>query len=110
MQKNGYETVLFFLGTSNVEINKKRVKARVLEGGHDVADPIIEQRYQMGLSYLKTKLSNFSEATLVDVSTHESHRMAQLRAGQVIFREQNCPDWVNASLELADRLASRKNS
>src|SRR5882762_7551104 len=27
MKKNGYETVLFFLGTNNVEINKNRVKA-----------------------------------------------------------------------------------
>jgi len=41
-----------------------------LEGGHDVADPIIEQRYQMGMSYLKTKMLYFSEITLVDVSTH----------------------------------------
>src|SRR5258708_27912456 len=109
MRKNGYETVLFFLGTTNVEINKSRVKARVLEGGHDVAEPIIEQRFQMGLSYLKAKLLDFSEATLVDVSTHEPHRMAQLQAGRVIFREPNCPEWVTASLELADRLASRKN-
>src|ERR1700722_2151283 len=68
MRKNGYETVLFFLGTNDVEINKNRVRARVLEGGHAVADPIIEQRYQMGLSYLKARVLDFSNATLFDVS------------------------------------------
>jgi predicted ABC-type ATPase len=78
MRKNGYETVLFFLGTSDVEINKNRVQARILEGGHAVADAIIEQRYQMGLSYLKTKVLDFSEATIIDVSGHLPRIMAQL--------------------------------
>ena len=54
MRENGYETSLFFLGTDNVEINKSRVKVRVKEGGHDIPEPIIEQRYHIGLSYLKS--------------------------------------------------------
>ncbi len=48
MRKNGYETVLFFLGTKDVELNKIRVQARVREGGHDIAESIIEHRYRMG--------------------------------------------------------------
>ncbi len=108
MRKNGYQTILFFLGTSNVEINKIRVKARVLEGGHDVADPIIEQRYQMGLSYLKTKVLDFSDATLIDVSGHEPRRMAQLNNGRIIFKDSNCPAWVHNSLELAEKIELRR--
>ncbi len=108
LRKNGYETILFFLGTNTVEINKMRVKARVLEGGHDVADPIIEQRYQTGLSYLKTKLLDFSEATLFDVSTHEPRRMAELRSGKITFKSQDCPLWVRTSLEVAEMIELRK--
>lgn len=109
MRKNGYETILFFLGTNNVEINKMRVKARVLEGGHDVADPIIEQRYQVGMSYLKSKLLDFSQATLFDVSTHEPRRMAELQNGKILFNEEDCPSWVQSSLEIVRKIKSRRN-
>lgn len=108
MRKNGYETVLFFLGTSDVEINKNRVKARILEGGHAVADPIIEHRYQMGLSYLKTKVLDFSDATIIDVSGHQPCIMAQLQQGQILYKSPGCLPWVQASLELAERIELRR--
>lgn len=108
MRKNGYQTILFFLGTSDVEINKMRVKARVLEGGHDVADPIIEQRYRMGLNYLKSKILDFSDATIIEVSTHEPRRMAQLISGRIVFKIADCPAWVRDSLDLAEKIESPK--
>ena len=107
MRKNGYETVLFFLGTIDVEINKKRVNARVNEGGHNVAEPIIEHRYRMGLSYLKSKVLNFSEATLIDVSTHEARMVAHLQKGQILYKEVECPKWVQESLHIAERLEQK---
>lgn len=110
MRKNGYDTILYFLGTSHVEINKNRVRARVLEGGHDVADPIIEQRYQMGLSYLKSKVLDFSEATIVDVSGHQPYIMAELQQGRITYKDPNCLPWVQASLEVAERIAKRKGA
>ena len=84
------------------------MKARVLEGGHNVADPIIEQRYHMGLTYLKGKLINFFEATLIDVSSHEPRLTTLLRKGRIVFKDPICPPWVQASLELAERLESRR--
>lgn len=108
MRTNNYSTVLFFLGTSDVEINKSRVKARVLEGGHDVPDPIIEQRYQMGLSYLKSKILDFSEAFPIDVSGELPQQMAKLEEGVITFKHPQCPAWVQNSLELAERLALRR--
>lgn len=109
MRKNGYETVLFFLATDNVEINKNRVKARVLEGGHDVAEAIIEQRYQIGLSYLKSKVLDFSDASLIDVSGDVPHRMAQMQNGHIVFKEPNALPWVQIVLELAERVERRKH-
>jgi len=79
-------------------------------GGHDVAEPIIEQRYQMGMSYLKAKVLDFSDATLIDVSTHEPRRMAQLLNGRIVFKDPNCPLWVHDSLELAEKIELRRRS
>ena len=110
MRKNGYETILFFLGTNDVEINKNRVKARILEGGHAVADPIIEQRYLMGLSYLKSKVLEFSDVTLVDVSGHVPLRVAQLKNGQIIYKDAECPSWVQTALDLAERVELRRGT
>jgi predicted ABC-type ATPase len=107
MRKNGYQTSLFFLGTNNVEINKIRVRSRVAEGGHDIADPIIEQRYQTGFSYLKSQLLNFSTATLIDVSTDQPKKEVYLVSGQVISKEQQLPDWVTQSISIAERLQQK---
>jgi hypothetical protein len=62
----------------------------------------------MGLTYLKGKLINFSEAALIDVSSSEPHLMALLRKGRIVFKDPICPSWVQASLELAERLESRR--
>lgn len=110
MRTNNYNTVLYFLGTSDVEINKSRVRARVLEGGHDVPDPIVEQRYQMGLTYLKSKILDFSAAFLIDVSGEQPQQMAKLEQGVIAFKHPDCPPWVQGSLDLAERLALRKQT
>lgn len=110
LRKNGYETVLFFLGTNNVEINKNRVRARILEGGHAVADAIIEQRYQMGLSYLKARVLDFSDATLIDVSEHRPRIMAQLENGRIVYKASDCEHWIQASLELAEKIELRNGA
>lgn len=69
MRKQGYQTDLIFLGIDDVEINKERVLERVREGGHDVPVPIIEQRYRMGLSYLKKEILSFDKARLIDMTS-----------------------------------------
>ena len=107
MRKYGYDTNLFFLGTKNVEINKARVRERVLEGGHDVADPVIEQRYSMGLTYLKSKILDFTVASLIDVSESNAQKMAELNLGSVTFKHSNCPTWVQSCLDLAERLEEK---
>jgi predicted ABC-type ATPase len=109
MRKNGYETNLYFLGTGDVEINKARVQERVKEGGHDIAIPIIEQRYQMGLSHLKKEILSFTNVTLIDVASDIPKKIAELKEGKVIFKEINCPKWVMDTLTLAERLAEKQN-
>jgi predicted ABC-type ATPase len=108
MRQQGYQTSLFFLSTDDVDINKKRVLQRVTEGGHGVPEPIIEQRYRMGLSYLKKEILSFDDALLIDATDLPPKEMAIVHQGRVISKEQNAPKWVNEVLFLAERLQQKQ--
>ncbi|WP_418893880.1 hypothetical protein [Limibacterium fermenti] len=45
----GYTGVLLFFWLSNPELAKERVKTRVKEGGHGIAEDVIERRYRNGI-------------------------------------------------------------
>ena len=51
-QKNNYKVTLLFFGLQNIELAKARVKTRVLEGGHNVANETIARRYINGIKNL----------------------------------------------------------
>ncbi len=48
-QSMGYNVVLLFFWLQNVDLAKERVKTRVLEGGHNVEEMVIERRYFRGI-------------------------------------------------------------
>ena len=45
----GFEIVLVYIGTENVEINVARIRNRVLAGGHDVPEKDVRRRYMRSL-------------------------------------------------------------
>ena len=49
-QASGYWVEIFFLSLTSVEIAIGRVKARVVQGGHDVPETIIRRRFGAGLA------------------------------------------------------------
>jgi predicted ABC-type ATPase len=49
----GYRVVLIFLRLPSVEMAISRVAARVVQGGHDVAEPVIRRRFSSGLLNLE---------------------------------------------------------
>lgn len=108
MRKQGYQTILYFLGTENVEINKRRVLQRVMEGGHDVPEAIIEQRYRIGLSYFKKEILSFDEVHLIDASHYPPRDVATLQKGRIISKVPDSPRWVNEVLFLAERLQDNR--
>ncbi|NCI49782.1 hypothetical protein GWC95_07605 [Sediminibacterium roseum] len=108
MQRHGYDTVLYFFGTDNVEINKDRVLNRVAQGGHDVAVPIIEQRHRMGLTYLKSEVLNFTEAYLYDSSEKIPQQMAVLKKGKIIEQVNEPELWVKETLFIAEKLQQKQ--
>jgi predicted ABC-type ATPase len=50
--KAGYKVYLYFVSTRTPELNKQRVKFRVLKNGHDVPEDKIESRYYRSLDQL----------------------------------------------------------
>jgi len=47
-QEDGYVVKLFFLKLESVELAIRRVKQRVSEGGHNIAEKDIRRRYESG--------------------------------------------------------------
>mgnify|MGYP000598248628 CR=1 FL=1 len=49
VKKLGYEVILLFLCLNSSELAIRRVKTRVIEGGHDIPEPVIKRRFENGL-------------------------------------------------------------
>lgn len=107
MRNKGYDTHLFFLGTNDVETNIKRVAQRVKEGGHNVAEAIIVHRYNIALTYLKSKLLDFTEAKLIDVSSEISKEMVSLEKQKILYKHPEIESWAKDSISIIERLQSR---
>lgn len=52
-QADGYLVHLVFLSLSSPELAIERVRKRVSEGGHNIAEPVIRRRYVSGLLYFE---------------------------------------------------------
>ena len=103
MARRGYDLVLYFLCTSDVNINVNRVAWRVKEGGHDIPVEIILHRYAMGLTYLKGKMHLFQEVYLVDNSTDEAIEVAQVLEGKLKESAPELPAWAEEVLFIVKR-------
>lgn len=104
MIHRGYELILFFLCTDDVNINVNRVQRRVKEGGHDITPEIIIHRYKMALIYLKGKLRLFKEAYFIDNSTDEAIEVGNIKEGKLTEDIKECPKWLNEILFIARRV------
>lgn len=89
IKNNGYEIVIYFLCTTNIETNKGRVKKTVKEGGHDVPENIIEHRYNMALTYLRKEIFNFKEVYLIENSGETAKEIALVKNGKLIYKKDD---------------------
>jgi predicted ABC-type ATPase len=51
-KESGYKVTLLFFWLNSVDLAKERVKQRVIEGGHNIPERVIERRYFGGLANL----------------------------------------------------------
>lgn len=100
MAKAGYELILYFFCTDDVNIHIKRVQQRVLEGGHDIPIEIIRHRYAMALTYLKIKLHLFKEIYFIDNSSDGAIIKGVIVDNTLTEYFKVSPAWLSSVLSL----------
>ena len=77
-QTKGYNVTLLFFWLQNIELAKERVKIRVLEGGHNIVENVIERRYLSGIKNLfEIYLPIVDEALIFDNSEGKHDLIAE---------------------------------
>ncbi len=74
-QSNGYRVNLLFFWLNSVALAKERVRLRVLEGGHNVSDTVVERRYHRGIKNLFNVFIPLCDNVMVFDNSELSHRL-----------------------------------
>ncbi len=74
-----YNVTLLFFWLKNPELAKERVKTRVLEGGHDIPESVIERRYHRGIKNLfEMYISIVDQVLIFDNSEGKPNLIAEI--------------------------------
>jgi len=86
-----YNITLLFFWLKNPELAKERVKTRVLEGGHNIPQDVIERRYYKGIKNLfEIYLSIVDHALIFDNSQGKHDLIAEMSIREeLIILNQN---------------------
>jgi len=90
----GYRTFLVYVSLGDPDLHIERVRLRVSRGGHDIPDTDIRRRYWRSLSRAPEALQLVDEAVVLDNSGLHPVRMLWFKRGQIIWRADTSPDWV----------------
>ncbi len=90
----GFNIMVVFVGTSSVEINIERVKARVKKGGHDVPEEDQRRRYPRTLANMERLLPIADLAVILDNSTPQGHTLIAFGHARYMHWVEPVPDWA----------------
>lgn len=95
-KKMGYRVYLYYVSTDSINIQKDRVRLRVLMNGHDVDEKKIEDRYYRSLDLVRDALESCVRAWFFDNS--EINRPMQLVAemdgdSEIEIHTNKLPAW-----------------
>ncbi|MFZ1159520.1 MAG: AAA family ATPase [Candidatus Sulfotelmatobacter sp.] len=93
----GFEVVLVYIGTENVEINLARIRDRVLAGGHDVPEEDVRRRYTRSFENLPTAIYRADHTILFDNSTDEGYRLVAVLSPSGNQWFEPIPEWAAAN-------------
>jgi predicted ABC-type ATPase len=78
-KKKNYNVTLLFFWLKNPELAKERVKIRVIEGGHNIPEDVIERRYYKGIKNLfEIYLSIVDQVLIFDNSEGKHNLIAEI--------------------------------
>jgi predicted ABC-type ATPase len=98
-QEQGYRTYLYFVATEDPSININRVANRVKDGGHNVPERKIVERYWRSLELLPQAILVSNRAFLFDNSGERSVLEVEITdAEQAEFKVDDVHDWCMSTL------------
>lgn len=100
MKKAGYRIILFFLWLPSADLAAARVENRVLQGGHNVPQPVIRRRFASGIQNLfKLYLPIFDAWWLYDASHLPPKIVAQKEEGKIQLSESELFNQIKQNIE-----------
>ncbi len=82
-KKKNYNVTLLFFWLKNPELAKERVKIRVIEGGHNIPEDVIERRYYKGIKNLfEIYLSLVDQVLIFDNSEGKHNLIAEMSTSE----------------------------
>jgi predicted ABC-type ATPase len=82
-KEKNYNVTLLFFWLKNPELAKERVKTRVLEGGHNIPEDVIERRYHKGIKNLfEIYLSIVDQVLIFDNSEGKHILIAEMSTSE----------------------------
>ncbi len=90
----GYRALLIYVALGDPELHIERVRLRVAQGGHNVADSDVRRRYRRSLLHAPEAMQLADEAVVLDNSGAEPERMLLLKGGEVIWCATVAARWV----------------
>lgn len=92
-KNQGFKVYLYFVSLPNPELNLLRVKTRVEQGGHDVQEEKVMERYQRTMDLLLPALKIADNAYIFDNSGSEPKMIAQKESGILKTLGDYTPVW-----------------
>jgi predicted ABC-type ATPase len=90
----GFEVLLVYIGTENVQINLGRIRDRVLAGGHNVPEGDVRRRYMRSFRNLPTAIQRADHTILFDNSSEEGYRLVAVLSSSGSQWFEPIPSWA----------------
>lgn len=107
-KEKGYFIRCYYILTADPYINVYRVKSRVEDGGHDVPEDKIINRYNRALELVKDVVRVSDICHIYDNSEEQPFRIFKKRKDKCFYQE--CDDWYKEDIELLTNIKDMQNS
>ncbi|MGD9803440.1 MAG: zeta toxin family protein [Hyphomicrobiaceae bacterium] len=100
-KRAGWFIRLYFVGTSDPEINIRRIAERVAQGGHDVPSNKVRERYVRSILNLQDALRLVDRGYVFDNSLDHQlwKRWVRTRDGEIVKAlDGPMPDWIEEAV------------
>jgi predicted ABC-type ATPase len=81
-KENGYKVTLIFIFLKSDTLAKLRVKARVLRGGHNIEESVVERRYKAGLNNFFQLYMPVCDFWLLVDNSSENFELNEIASGE----------------------------